>query len=733
MFDAGTAVVAALAAAAVLAFVAQVFRRRARHARASAALATHGASAAHQPVTLHPVINPDICIGSLSCLKACPEGDILGVVDGAARLIHGDHCIGHGKCAAECPVNAITLVFGTSTRGVDLPMVDEFFESSRPGVHIVGELGGMGLIKNAVTQGVQVAERLAQTLPKADGVTDVAIVGAGPAGVAAAISLQQAGRRVRLLEQDTMGGAVAHYPRQKVVMTEPVHLPGYGKLSKSRISKEALLAALQKAREKSGLRIEEGVRVTGIEGQDGAFRIATSTGTVEARKVVLATGRRGTPRKLGVPGEELEKVSYRLIDPQQYEGARVLVVGGGDAALEAAIQLAEQSDAEVTLSYRADTFSRVRSANRDKIEQLFKEQRVKPLLSSEVQKIGASEVLLTQKAQQLTIGNDFVIVSIGGTLPLEFLASAGVSLQRHFGQEVLPPPRRGEAKKKPEQGARTRTLLLYCGVGLGILVFLAVRGWRYYLLSQADRPDSPMHEMFKPSGPWGHGVGIVATLFMLSNFLYPVRKRTRLLAGFGSIKGWLDFHTFVGFMSPLVIAFHAAFMSNNTLATATAGSLAIVVATGLIGRFIYGLVPGAGGVALERADVLGTLERLKPRLEPLIQESDDPELLRKLFHDAPLEKRALLVALLLLPVDAVRARVRLWRARPHMQGHEGYVELRETYLRLMRLRLQAGSFDALKRLLRGWRLFHASLAVFLVFAISAHIGVSIYLGYGWHP
>ncbi|HET9751943.1 MAG TPA: 4Fe-4S dicluster domain-containing protein, partial [Myxococcales bacterium] len=114
------------------------------------------------PPTLHPSIDPDICIGSLACLKSCPEGDILGMVDGAARLIKADHCIGHGRCAAECPVGAITLVFGTSQRGLDLPMVDEFFESSRPGVHIVGELGGMGLIKNAIIQGIQVGERLAK-------------------------------------------------------------------------------------------------------------------------------------------------------------------------------------------------------------------------------------------------------------------------------------------------------------------------------------------------------------------------------------------------------------------------------------------------------------------------------------------------------------------------------------------------------------------------------------------
>ncbi|HXL40347.1 MAG TPA: 4Fe-4S dicluster domain-containing protein, partial [Myxococcales bacterium] len=196
-------------------------RRRRRHRKTAVALEEAHARGVQIPLTLHPVIDPDICIGSLTCLKSCPEGDILGIVNGAARLVHADHCIGHGKCAAECPVDAIKLVFGTSERGVDLPMIDEYFESSRPGVHIVGELGGMGLIRNAVTQGLQAAERLTQVMPKRSGSsTDVVIVGAGPAGLAAALRLREAGRSFRVLEQGSVGGTVANYPRQKIVMTE---------------------------------------------------------------------------------------------------------------------------------------------------------------------------------------------------------------------------------------------------------------------------------------------------------------------------------------------------------------------------------------------------------------------------------------------------------------------------------------------------------------------------------
>ncbi|MGZ6135088.1 MAG: NAD(P)-binding domain-containing protein, partial [Myxococcaceae bacterium] len=263
------------------------------------------------------MINPDICIGSLSCLKSCPEGDILGMVGGSARLIQADHCIGHGRCAAECPVDAIKLVFGTSERGVDLPMVDQYFESSRPGVHVVGELGGMGLIRNAVAQGLQVGQRLAATAPRRQG-TEVVVVGGGPAGLAAALALKAAGRSFRVLEQGTLGGTIANYPRQKVVMTEPLQVPYLGRISKKRISKEELLAAWQQALKKAAIRVDEGVRVLAIEGNDGAFRVQTDKGYVDAGKVVLATGRRGTPRKLGVPGETLPKVTYRLIDAEQY-------------------------------------------------------------------------------------------------------------------------------------------------------------------------------------------------------------------------------------------------------------------------------------------------------------------------------------------------------------------------------------------------------------------------------
>ncbi|MFL5408933.1 MAG: NAD(P)-binding domain-containing protein [Myxococcales bacterium] len=742
MFDYGMLVLGGANAVAVGAAVVHVRRRRRREAEASEVLAENEERGARVPLTLHPVIDSDLCIGSLGCLSACPEGDILGLVNGVAQLIHPDRCIGHGECAAQCPVGAIKLVFGTSERGVDLPVVDRNFESNRPGVHIVGELGGMGLIKNAITQGLQVSAHIAEAMPKgrggANGTVDVAIVGGGPAGLATALGLKEKGLTFRVLEQGSLGGTIANYPRQKVVMTEPADIPFYGKLNRRKISKEDLLAAWQQALGKAGVRVDEGVRVEGIEGEDGAFRVLTTKGAVPARKVVLATGVRGTPRKLGVPGEDLPKVSYNLTDPEQYEGARVLVVGGGDAALEAAIQLAEEGGAEVTLSYRGDSFSRVRAENRSHITALGAKGLVRLLMNSEVDKVLEKEVVLTASGSPVVLENDFVIVSIGGELPVKFLTAAGISLQKHFGEErgkakapAAVPSRRGIARAD-QRKALSRSTKFYLATSALIICWLAAKGWGYYILPKAERLNSPLHATLRPAGTWGHGVGIVATAIMLLNLLYPFRKRLSFLSRAGSIKGWLDFHVFVGILCPIVIAFHAAFQSNNQLATATASSLLTVVLTGIFGRYVYGFVPSSNGKEIEQKELLKSWEQLKARMEPLIGRAPGAARLRRTFDSAakPARTGTLLGLLLRMPLTALTVSIRLRMVRSSFADPEDYELFSEGYSRLHRLRLQVGFYRALKGLMRTWRLFHAVVACFLVLAITAHIAVSLYLGYG---
>ncbi|HWT85037.1 MAG TPA: NAD(P)-binding domain-containing protein, partial [Myxococcales bacterium] len=543
----------------------------------------------------------------------------------------------------------------------------------------------------------------------------------------------------RVLEQGSLGGTVANYPRQKVVMTEPFQVPFFGKVNKKLISKEELLSTWQRALNKGNVGVDEGVKVTGIEGSDGAFRVETNRGSMDTRKVILATGLRGTPRKIGCRGEDLAKVTYRMMDPEQYEGCDVLVVGGGDAALEAAMQLAEESDARVSISYRGENFAKCREKNRTKMAEMVKARRVRALMNSQVDAITEDEVVLTVAGSPEVLPNDFVIVNIGGELPLEFLSKLKISLEKHFGEERKKPKRgpvgdrRGLAREREERSSHRRAHVFYFLTGSLILAWLTLKGWSYYLLSHADRMASPLHETLRPAGHWGHGVGIIATAFMMLNFLYPVRKRSRLLSGKGSIRGWLDFHMFVGFMSPLVIAFHAAFQSNNQLATGTAGALLVVVLTGIIGRFIYGLVPSAGGKALEISDVVGKWERLRARLQPMLDDSDDPALLHKMFDygSRPVRPGSVVWMFMTWPFRATWMRLRLFLASFHFHDADEYGEFKAGYLQLFRLRVQVTFYQSLKNVLKGWRLFHASLAGFLVIAIAAHIAVSVYLGYVW--
>jgi thioredoxin reductase (NADPH) len=387
-----------------------------------------------EPPSLHPVIDPMRCIGCGACDAACPESGVLGIIKGKAKLVAPSHCIGHGACREACPVDAITLVFGTEKRGIDIPQVDPEFQTDVPGIFIAGELGGMGLIRNAIEQGRQAME----SIRRLDGMgrksqLDVVIVGAGPAGFSASLSAMQYKLRYVTIEQESLGGTVAHYPRGKLVMTAPANLPLIGKMKFTETTKEELLDFWTKVSDKTGFRPKFQERVESVErGQDG-FVVKTNRDTYRCRAVLLAIGRRGTPRKLGVPGEELSKVVYRVIDPEQYRGQRVLVVGGGDSALEAATSIAEEPGTSVTLSYRSEAFGRAKEKNRKRVQDAESSGRLQVLLKSNVKQIGQRSVHIEQQGDLLEIENDVVVVSAGGVLPTPFLKEMGITVETKYG------------------------------------------------------------------------------------------------------------------------------------------------------------------------------------------------------------------------------------------------------------------------------------------------------------
>jgi thioredoxin reductase/ferredoxin len=407
----------------------------ARHRRAQQEAIAAGMT---EPASLHPVIDPSRCLGCGACVKACPEQpnhEVLGLINGKAVLVGPSECIGHGACKVVCPFDAITLVFGTERRGLDIPVLKPDFESNVPGIYVAGELGGMGLIRNALTQGRQALEAIAKkkAARKSSGVLDVVIVGAGPAGLAATLAAQHMGLSYQTLEQDSLGGAVFQYPRGKLVMTAPVELPIVGKVQFRNTSKEELLQFWTDACKRNSLNIRYRERVESIEAKDGVLHVSANGQRYAAGAVLLAIGRRGTPRKLGVPGEELPKVVYRLIDPEQYRGRRVIVVGGGDSALEAAASIAELGDTSVILSYRGDAFQRAKQRNRQRVDEAAGKGVLRVLFNSQIREIRAQEVLMRHSGKDLEVDNDAVIVSAGGILPNDFLRSIGINVETKYG------------------------------------------------------------------------------------------------------------------------------------------------------------------------------------------------------------------------------------------------------------------------------------------------------------
>ena len=447
-----------IAAAIIGAFLFYYMRQEKKKEERARASAEKGKIRSDGPQAQHPHIDNNYCIGCATCTMVCPEGDVLGMVGGKAMIINGYKCIGHSICAEACPVGAITMIMANPSVGADLATLSREYETSVKNMFIAGELGGLALIKNAVNQGREcidtVAARLAanRTAPSAAaaGLYDVLVVGAGPAGISASLRAVQKKLNYITIEESEVGGTVAKYPRQKLVMTSPVEFPMHGKFKKTELSKEQLLEFWASVLKRADFKCRSGEKVENIaKGADGIFTVSTNKAQYRARFVILAIGKTGSPRKLGVKGEELPKVMYRLIEADHYVHKEILVVGGGDSAVEAAMGLAHQVGNTVTLSYRQPAFSRIKDRNAQRIDECARKGKLKVIFNSTPVEIRGDSVVLEVNGAKQTIANDFVWVFAGGEPPSAFLKKIGVGsakrdLTPEGGKEVR------ERKEQPE-------------------------------------------------------------------------------------------------------------------------------------------------------------------------------------------------------------------------------------------------------------------------------------------
>ena len=686
----------------------------------------------HKARLQHPHIDLSRCIGCGTCVASCPEATVLEIVNGQAMVVHGARCVGHGRCAADCPVGAIAVELGDITQRDDIPALTESFESTiTPGLFLAGEITGYALIRTAINHGVVVADEVATRVqdagPLPEGAYDLVIVGAGPAGMTCALQSKVQGLSFLLLEQSELGGTVAKYPRRKLVMTDPVTLPLHGKLARASYAREELTALWKSMIEQHELPVRTEIELLGVEPlADGLLRVRTNQGDCDARNVCLALGRRGTPNKLGVPGEELSKVVYSLLDAETYTDRSILVVGGGDSAIEAALGLADQPGNRVTLSYRKATFTRLKQRNEERIRAAIESGAVEVLWQSEVLRIDEGAVTLrVAEREERVIANDDVFVLTGGKPPFELLKRSGIS----FDAADRPAP----APAVESSNSLLQALSIALGFALLVVLWLyCFRG--YYALPAEERPLAPQHEWLRPSGAAGLAAGCISLLMICANLAYLARRSLRFPWLPGTLRRWMTMHVATGIGAFLLVSIHGAMSAQNTPGGHAFWGLAILVVTGAIGRYFYSFVPRAANgrelrldeIEKQMTDLSGEWDRVNPAFAARVREEIQIMQAEGRWKGSFLQRvRTLLTRQRLMHVSLVELRR---HARIEGLSLEQTEEILTLAKQAQRTALMAAHYDDLRALLSTWRWLHRWTALGMVLLVVLHVWAAMRFG-----
>lgn len=690
----------------------------------------------HAAQLQYPHVDLSRCLGCGSCVAACPEEGVLELLHGQAVVVHGARCVGHARCAQACPVGAIAVRLADVEQRRDLPALTDGLESStQPGLFLAGEVTGYALVRTAIGHGTAVAAEVARRrrqapAPAREGVRDLVIVGAGPAGLACALESKRQGLDFVVLEASDVGGTVAKYPRRKLVLTQPVELPLVGSLSHDSYSKEALLSIWRDAAAEHDLPIRTGEEFSGVAlDEDGAFAVRATGGEYRARHVCLALGRRGTPRRLGVPGEELDKVAYGLLDAHSYTGRRILVVGGGDSAVEAALGLAEQPGNVVHVSYRKGAFFRLKARNQRRLEAALQERALQVVFHSEVISITPQTVELRvgegESASALSLSNDEVFVFAGGTPPFGLLEQAGVSFD----------PAQRAAEAAPVEAGTGLVPALAAALVLAVIALAWTLLQRdYYGAEGPARAAHALHERLRPSSPFGLALGSAAVVAIAANLTYLLRRNPRVRLELGSLKRWMTAHVVSGVLALLLVIVHGAMRPGDTVGGHAFLGLVVLVATGAVGRYLYAFVPrAANGRELAH-------DELRARLAGLSAEWDRnasgfaeraqqavAELTHKSVWQASLRAR-------LIGLFGSQRALRSTLARLEHEGRaegvdpEHLRELLDLARRAHRAALAAAHFEDLRGLLATWRWLHRWAALLMLLLVARHVAVALRYG-----